>query len=174
MDTKVYKDVKLSAYKKLPRGIRNNNPLNIRRGKTNWVGEVYAIKLHRNEEVESDTLIFDKSFCQFRDMAHGFRAAARLLQIYQDRYGLRTMRDIISRWAPNNENNTDAYINAVAAKTSKKADEPLLLHKVADISAIVCAMCAVECGARYSPYADEYMIDAWLEACNMLKKEGAL
>lgn len=174
MDTKVYKDVKLSAYKKLPRGIRNNNPLNIRRGKTKWVGEVGAIILHRNEEVESNTLLYDKTFCQFREMALGFRAAARLLQKYQYTYKLNTIRGIVNRWAPSNENNTESYINAVAAKMNKDADEPLNLMKVADISSLVWSMCAVECGMSYSPYKDDYMMDAWLEACNMLKEEGAL
>lgn len=174
MNAKVYKDVKLSAYKKLPRGIRNNNPLNIRRGKNPWAGEVKAIRLHRNEEVESDTLIFDKNFCQFREMALGFRAAARLLQKYQYTYKLNTIRAIISRWAPSNENNTEAYINAVAAKMNRDADEPLNLQKAVDISGLVWSMCAVECGMSYSPYKDEYMMDAWLEACHMLKVEGAL
>jgi len=124
MDTKVYKDVNLSAYKKLPKGIRNNNPLNIRRGKNPWVGEVTAMRLHRNEEVESDTLMFDTSFCQFKSMELGFRAAARLLQRYQYTYKLNTIRLIISRWAPSNENNTEAYISKVASLMHRGADEP--------------------------------------------------
>ena len=88
--------------KTVPRGIRNNNPLNIRLTATRWVG-MRAIQE-------------DKGFCQFVSMAYGWRAAFMLLFFYYYKHGLKTVRDIISRWAPPSDgNNTEAYIASVAA-----------------------------------------------------------
>jgi hypothetical protein len=54
---------------------------------------------------------------------------ARTLITYQDKHGLRSIRQIISRWAPPVENNTNAYVRAVAADTGLDADQPLDLHR---------------------------------------------
>ncbi|MFI3322095.1 MAG: structural protein P5 [Rikenellaceae bacterium] len=84
-----------------PRGLRNNNPGNIRVSATVWQGEVeWAAKK-------------DKSFEEFKDMAHGYRALIKLLQNYRKFHGCSTIADIISRWAPPSENDTSAYINRV-------------------------------------------------------------
>ncbi len=84
----------------VPRGYRNNNPCNIRRtqGKA-WVGEVQPS--------------LDPAFKQFKTMAYGFRAAMMLVRNYGRRYGCRTIRDIITRWAPPQENSTAEYVRAV-------------------------------------------------------------
>ena len=81
---------------KLPRGLRNNNPGNIRLGGNRWIGEVRPSQ--------------DTEFCQFRSMKHGYRALIRLLQIYRRKHGCQTIADMIHRWAPASENNTGAYI----------------------------------------------------------------
>lgn len=81
---------------KLPRGLRNNNPGNIRLGSNRWVGEIRPSQ--------------DKEFCQFRDMPHGYRAMLKLLQNYRRKHGCQTIADMIHRWAPANDNNTNAYI----------------------------------------------------------------
>lgn len=81
------------------RGIRNNNPGNIRLSRTPWKGEVRPSR--------------DKQFCQFRTMAYGYRALIRLLQNYRRNHGCRTMADFINRWAPPTENNTSGYITRV-------------------------------------------------------------
>ena len=95
----------------IPRGIRNNNPLNIRRG-SQWKGL---------SKVQSDP-----SFCQFETLEYGWRAAFRLLtKTYFARYHLQTIRAIISRWAPESENNTSAYIQNVSRLTGIAPDEPL-------------------------------------------------
>ena len=95
----------------LPRGIRNNNPLNIRRG-SQWQG------LSRTQS--------DPSFCQFETLEWGWRAAFYLLtKTYFQKYSLDTIRKIISRWAPESENNTRAYIQNVSRLTGISADEPL-------------------------------------------------
>ena len=96
----------------LPRGIRNNNPLNIRRSKDQWQG------MSKTQN--------DPSFCQFETMAYGWRAAFVLLtRTYYHTYRLFTIRNIIRRWAPPGENNTEAYIRNVARLTGIDPDEPL-------------------------------------------------
>ena len=57
---------------KEPRGIRNNNPLNIRHSADRWQGA-------RGEQK-------DKSFVQFKSMAYGYRAAWKTLQSYYNRF----------------------------------------------------------------------------------------
>ena len=96
----------------LPRGIRNNNPLNIRRSKDQWQGM-------RREQT-------DPSFCQFENLAYGWRAAFRLLtRTYYHTYRLFTIRAIVNKWAPPNENNTRAYVENVSRLTGIAPDEPL-------------------------------------------------
>ena len=97
----------------IARGIRNNNPLNIRRtAKDQWKGL-------RGQQT-------DTAFCQFETMEWGWRAAFRLLtRTYYRKYGLRTIRDIVSRWAPSSENDTRAYIQNVSRLTGIASDEPL-------------------------------------------------
>lgn len=85
--------------KKLPRGLRNNNPGNIRITKDRWQGL-------RSEQTDS-------SFFQFTEMKWGYRALIRTLQNYRRRHGCQTIADFIRRWAPSCENDTNAYIKSV-------------------------------------------------------------
>ena len=97
---------------KLPRGLRNNNPLNIRRSGDKWQG------LRVLQE--------DREFFQFSEMKWGWRAAFRLLcHTYYGKYRLRTIRDIITRWAPPKENNTEAYIRRVTDRIGIGPDREL-------------------------------------------------
>ena len=96
----------------LPRGIRNNNPLNIRRSKDKWKGL-------RAQQT-------DAAFCQFESMEYGWRAAFYLLtRTYYHKYRLFTIKAIIQKWAPPNENNTKAYIANVSKLTDIEPDEPI-------------------------------------------------
>ena len=96
----------------LPRGIRNNNPLNIRRGKDQWKG------LRAQQQ--------DAAFCQFETLEYGWRAAFHLLtRTYYHKYRLYTIRKIISKWAPPGENQTEAYIRNVSRLTGIDPDEPI-------------------------------------------------
>jgi len=94
--------------KKSPRGIRNNNPGNIEWGSP-WQG------------LRPDVERTDNRFAQFTDPVFGIRALACVLITYQDKRraedGSRidSIKEIISRWAPSFENNTDAYASSVAA-----------------------------------------------------------
>lgn len=90
---------------KQPRGLRNNNPGNIRNSqRTDWLGEV--------DEASKN----DKSFEEFETIAYGYRALIKLLQNYRKLHGCQTMADFIKRWAPETENNTSAYIKRVCTE----------------------------------------------------------
>jgi len=93
-----------------PRGIRNANPGNIRLCKPAWLGQ--------------KTAQLDKDFSEFTDPVFGLRALMRLLIVYQFKYGLKTVEQIINRFAPPHENATDNYIFFVAkALKVKRTDE---------------------------------------------------
>lgn len=115
----------------LPRGIRNNNPLNIRIG-NKWKGEV-----------ESPT---DKDFEQFTCMHYGLRAGFILLRRYIERYHLDTISEIISRWAPSSENATSSYIRNVAERMGCSPLEKLSFGDRKKMVALVDAMILQECG----------------------------
>jgi hypothetical protein len=85
----------------MTRGERNHNPGNIRRVKgVIWVGQ-------SPEQT-------DDAFVQFTDAKYGIRAIARILASYE-RQGIDTLGQAIDRWAPPNENNSQAYVDAVCA-----------------------------------------------------------
>lgn len=123
----------LKKTSKLPRGIRNNNPLNIRIGNT-WLGEV-----------PNPT---DSEFEQFVSPVYGLRAAFCILRRYIRRYGRNTLRKIINAWAPSNENNTERYISFVADKTNIDPDEIIEFEDVDKITSMVSAMAMMECGQK--------------------------
>ena len=98
------------ADKSIPRGYRNNNPLNIRISNSNWLGKV-----------SPNT---DGAFEQFSDIKYGYRAAIKTLRSYYYKHGLRTVRDILNRWAPpSDSNNTDRYIGILSEKSGWKGVE---------------------------------------------------
>ncbi len=116
---------------KTPRGIRNNNPLNIRIGNV-WLGEV-----------DNPT---DRSFEQFKQMEYGIRAGFVILRRYIRRYGRDTIAEIVSAWAPANENNTQAYIDSVSKRMGIATDVRLRFEDRNTMCALVDAMIRVECG----------------------------
>ena len=103
------------------RGIRNNNPLNIRRSKDKWQGQSnYLTPPGKGGDGG------ESEFCQFYSMEYGWRAAFMILcRTYYKKYGLKTIRAIISRWAPPKENNTAAYIRHVSDYTGIGPDKEL-------------------------------------------------
>lgn len=117
----------------LPRGLRNNNPLNIRIGNT-WLGER-----------EHPT---DGEFEEFVTLAYGVRAAFIILRRYIRRYHLNTIRLIVERWAPRNENETEKYIQFVCKDTGIIADAAIQYEDKETMCKIVGAMAFVECGQR--------------------------
>lgn len=128
----------------LPRGVRNNNPLNIRISMDKFVGEVRPSQ--------------DKKFKQFDTMAHGYRAAFRVLRTYINNYKCDTIRKIISRWAPATENNTLAYVMTVSDRAGISPDAPISADNREMMVRIVAAMSYVENGVE----ADRVeVLDGW-------------
>lgn len=119
--------------KKPPRGLRNCNPLNIRRGRSYWQGMA-----------ESQT---DPKFVQFRTQAWGYRAAFCLLRTYRTRYGADTPRSIVSRWAPASDGNeTEIYIKMVCVLSELDADYHFQRDDDPAYMALVAAMSRIENG----------------------------
>ena len=94
------KDISSSLF--LPRGIRNNNPGNIRLSGVKWQGQK-----PQQEDV---------SFVEFTAPVFGLRALMRLMLTYHIKYRLDTIESIINRFAPPYENATDHYIFSVAKR----------------------------------------------------------
>lgn len=121
-----------------PRGIRNNNPLNIRKG-NNWKGE------RQNQT--------DKSFEEFVSMEYGIRAGFVLLRNYITGYSGKTtpfdtVRKIVKRWAPPSENATQKYIDFVAKDMNVSPDTKISFKDKKTMVSLVYAMIFVECGQR--------------------------
>lgn len=122
----------------LPRGIRNNNPLNIRKG-NNWQGERYPQ--------------VDKSFEEFTSIEFGLRAGFKLLRNYMRGTAANpkpcdTIEKIISRWAPPSENATLNYIDFVSKQAGVDPRERIYFSDRKKMVDIVRAMCHVECGVQ--------------------------
>lgn len=126
------------AEKVTPRGIRNCNPLNIRKGAA-WQGLA---------DIQSDP-----AFCVFRSMVYGLRAAHKLLRNYITGMDGRTrpcdkLTTIIQKWAPPSENATKKYIEFVAKETGLDPMERIHFLDRKLMCDIVSAMAFVECGVR--------------------------
>ncbi len=121
----------LKRQKVVPRGIRNNNPLNIRIGNT-WLGEVA-------EPTETE-------FEQFVSMKYGLRAGFIILRRYIRRYKRDTVRKIIESWAPSSENNTLEYIAVVCDRMHITSDTQVDYGDRDTMCALVQAMAYVEVG----------------------------
>lgn len=119
--------------KMLPRGLRNNNPLNIRIGNT-WLGE----KVNPT----------DNEFEEFVSLAYGVRAAFVILRRYIRRYKLNTVRLIVERWAPRAENETEKYIQFVCKDTGLMPDTAIQYSDKNTMCKLVGAMAFIECGQR--------------------------
>lgn len=118
----------------MSRGLRNCNPGNIRQSRSNFKGEVRPSR--------------DSAFKQFESMAYGYRAMFVLLNSYHKRYGLTTIREMISRWAPPTENFTEGYIRFVSERSGIAADAEVDSCSERDMVPIVAAMSEIENGAK--------------------------
>lgn len=127
--------------KLLPRGIRNHNPGNIKLG-TAWDG----LSDEQNDDV----------FCQFKEPVLGIRALMRILLVYRFNYKIRTIEDIIGRWAPPSENDTEAYINYVC-KVSDRLPDEILDNSIEHYLPIVKAIIKMENGMQ--PYDDDVIVE---------------
>ena len=139
----------------MTRGIRNNNPLNIRHSADQWQGA-------REEQT-------DKSFVQFTTMAYGYRAAWRTLQSYYRRLCQQskpfTVQHIIARWAPPTENDTQNYIRTVLSLTSlggkENLPQPSRGVDTERLERLLRAMTTMECGIPYKEVDTEAIREGW-------------
>ena len=113
-----------------PRGLRNNNPLNIRHSRNCFQGEVPGS---------------DRAFKTFSSMAYGYRAAFVVLGSYLA-CGRNTVEKIIRAWAPHTENNTEGYIAHVVQRSGVGRNKVLTAESGGDYRKIVAAMSHCENG----------------------------
>lgn len=120
----------------VPRGIRNNNPLNIRKG-NNWKGE---------RKVQTD-----KAFEEFETLQFGLRAGLKLIRnqisgFNGSRPKFNTIGKLIKVWAPPSENQTLRYIDFVCQAVGKQPFDIIREDDQKLICEIARAMAFVECG----------------------------
>ena len=127
----------------MTRGLRNNNPLNIRRSADRWTGACKEQK--------------DAAFVQFESMAYGYRAAWKVLESYwrhfrQERK-IFNVENIIARWAPPEENDTNAYLRTVITLSGlggmENFSRPSWGMCYERMECLLTAMACVECGLAY-------------------------
>ena len=120
--------------KQEPRGIRNNNPLNIRYvKKNNWRGRVIYKK--------------DPQFEEFKFMYYGYRAAFLILHTYMVFYNLRTPFQICARWAPIGDNNNPlAYAKFVCNRIGCGLNDELNFRDPRQMIRLASAMTEMENG----------------------------
>ena len=132
------------------RGFLNNNPGNMDRSEPPWQGEIRDPADPRLTKFQHEELT-KRRFCVFVSPQLGIRAMARNLFAYTDRLGLCEIEDLIRRWAPPVENDTAAYIDAVARRLGVRPDACVNLRDWKVLHAIVDAIIRHECGGM--PYA---------------------
>lgn len=129
---------------RLPRGIRNNNPLNLRKTTTPWLGKVYPGT--------------DSQFEQFTSMVYGIRAAMKNAKTIIKRHRGCTIRKLIEIWAPPLENQTDIYILYVCRYTDYHSYDVVDPSNKTQFCRIMWAMAQVENGMvlDYEPFENAY------------------
>lgn len=127
----------------LPRGLRNNNPGNIRVG-DKWRG-LAAMQM-------------DREFCQFTTCEYGIRAMAVILRnTYYRKRGRDTVALIIRAWAPPSENNTLTYQSAVAKELGVSMDEVINLERDLTLTTLIAAIIKHENGIQ--PYTVKQIVN---------------
>lgn len=128
----------------LPRGVLNANPCNIRNSNETFEGELVPSK--------------DKDFKQFKTSLMGLRAGAVILGNYYKLHGLQTVREIIGRWAPQSDNNTDAYVKDVCGHLAVEPDHVLDMGDNSTYRNLLAAITYHENGTN--PYSNDEIDEA--------------
>ncbi|MEO8238479.1 MAG: hypothetical protein ABI576_10250 [Flavobacterium sp.] len=135
--------------KDLTRGIRNNNPGNLKNFGIAWQGK---IPLPQNTDQ-------NKTFDQFTDVKYGIRAM--LIDLLGDiGKGKNTLRKLISEYAPNSENNTDVYISTVAKSMGVGADVVIKEVDFTFMFNLAKAIIKHECSPDHDKILDSDILDA--------------
>lgn len=113
------------------RGVRNNNPLNIRYNQRNcWMGQTGT----------------DGQFCKFSSPKFGVRAAVMILQKYAGRDSKASILEIINKWAPESDgNNTEAYIATVCKAMGMHPADTIDVRDSKTVVRLLYSMAKVEC-----------------------------
>lgn len=131
------------------RGIKNNNPMNIRMSSNKWEGKV---------PINQNT---DGTFEQFKTPEDGIRAGAKLLITYHVHYHRNTVRELITRFAPSaDNNNTEAYIDFVAKKLGVKEDTQLDVDSYKTMYLLVTSIIDFENPGAGCPYPESVIRNA--------------
>jgi len=132
-----------------PRGIRNNNPGNLKKSGVAWDGAVPSA---------------DPSFEAFGSPVAGIRALALNAYHMQQKDGAQTVGDLISKWAPASDNNdTQAYIADVSKQMGINPSTPVDLQDPTQLTALTNAIITHENGKNpYSPQQVQQGVDAAL------------
>lgn len=125
-----------------PRPVRNNNPGDLEIGAP-WRG------LMPDEDMTDEQK--HERFAVFQTPAWGFRALLKVLQNYQKLHDLRTIRQMVARFAPPSENNTDQYAHFVAGQMSVGVDDEIDIFDPAVAFAAAKAFTKMETGG-WEPY----------------------
>lgn len=142
----------------LPRGIRNNNPGNIRLSVSKWKGQ-------RNFQ-------FDPAFVEFVTPVMGLRALMRLMLTYHFKYGLDSVTALINRYAPPHENATDSYIHQVARRLGVRQFDKIDLRRSDVLITLARAITRHENGVPHQGYpSDWYAGGVYGDAYNMVMAE---
>lgn len=140
-----------------PRGVRNNNPGNIRASSTPWEGQ------------SGD----DGDYAKFASPEHGIRALGKNLLSY-NKQGYDSVEQIIGRWAPPSENDTGSYVNAVSKKLGVAPGDKLDLTNINTLTTLSKAIMQHENGQMN--YTDQQIgsgLQAALGISQLPPAEGA-
>ncbi len=134
----------------LRRGLRNRNPGNLEHSdQFLWDGEIYPAP--NGEE----------RFCYFESPVMGIRALCKTLRTYynarlaKDGSKIDTVQEVIDRWAPPSENNTDAYADQVRKALDVENGEHIDLNDLSTLHNTAKAITHHENG--YCPYSWEQL-----------------
>ncbi|MBN5201571.1 lytic transglycosylase [Serratia marcescens] len=133
-----------------PRGIRNNNP-----GNLNYVGQNGAtLEDHATPR-----------FARFNSAFEGFAALGKQIKAYYNGTSkaagyqkLQSVEDIISRFAPASENNTQAYINKLSKMLGVGRGDSLNIQDPQVLATLMNGITQIENGKN--PYAPEMVLKA--------------
>lgn len=125
------------------RGIRNNNPFNIKKSSHPWIGKI-----------KGDDKVFETFDCMY----HGIRAGLKLLINYVER-GFDTPQKIIARYAPATENCVSRYVDFVCRNSNNiyfiAPDERI--RSISTLCTLASRIATYECALSF-PQQDNYML----------------
>jgi hypothetical protein len=130
----------------MSRGIQNKNPANLRISDQNWKGKVPE---------DQNT---DGTFEQFTDPVYGLRALAVLLRNYYNIYGLNTIRQYITKFAPSSENPLQDYIDFVCKSCNAGPDDIYNVTLDIKLDLLMAAIVQFENGVQ--PYSEAQINEA--------------